>query len=44
MLGMHNDKNASLGHMVIEDFVLSVVHSSSASAAIHKSGLDGSDN
>jgi len=44
VLGMHNDKNASLGHMVIEDFVLSVVHSSSASAAVHKSGLDGSDN
>ena len=41
--GMHNDKNTSLGHMVIEDFALSVVHGSSASAAIYKSGLDGSD-
>jgi len=35
--GMHNDKNTSLGHMVIEDFALSVVHGSFASAAIHKS-------
>jgi len=43
VLGMHSDKNASLGHMVIEDFASSVVHGSSASAAIHKSGLDGSD-